>query len=60
MCARVNHCIGRVIVGEVRVVGITVEGELKHPRSGQFEFIPERTDLGSDEPQVLSNERQIP
>jgi hypothetical protein len=45
-----------MILREVRVVWLAVEGELENPCPGQVELVAERTYVGRDDPQVLGKE----
>src|SRR5260370_41326860 len=59
MCARIDHRVWSVVVREMRVVGMTIKGELENAHSGHVEFVAQRTDIGCNNPQVLGYERQI-
>src|SRR5207253_9847364 len=43
-------------VGQVRVVGVTVERELQDARSGQMKFVAQSAHVRRDDPQVLREE----
>src|SRR5262245_9106435 len=43
----------------MRVVRMTIKGELKHSHPGQLELVSKRNHIGSDKPQVLRDERKV-
>src|SRR4029450_7446941 len=55
---RVDDRVGDVVVGQIRIVGMAVEGELQHPRSGNPERAAERGHVWRDRSQVLRDEGQ--
>ena len=58
MSTRVDRGIGHVIVREVRVVGMSIEGELQDACAGHAEPVSKCVYIGCDQPEVFGNERQ--
>src|SRR5271157_2241244 len=58
MGAGINDCVGDVVVGEVRVIGVAVEGKLQNPCPGHVELVAEGTNVWRDHAKILRNERQ--
>ena len=57
--ARVDDPSGALdVFGEVRVVRLSIEGELKHLHPGQGESIPQGLHIRCDHAEILSNQRQ--
>ena len=57
MRAGVHDHVRDVVVREVRVIGMAVEGELEDLRPGQAELVAQGEHVGRDQPQVLGDER---
>jgi len=60
MRPNVRHGIGDEAVRQIRIVRMTVEGELQDSRSGQLKSIPQRLQIRSDDSQIFDDERQRP
>src|SRR4029077_1361523 len=58
VCAGVNHCIGDVVVREIGVIRMTVEGELQDPSPRQLKLVAECVYVRRDQSQILDDERQ--
>jgi hypothetical protein len=56
--AGVYDCICSVILRQMRVIPMSVKGELQHPHPGQTEPVAQRGDVRRDQPQILGEERQ--
>src|SRR5215813_5818445 len=59
MSASVNHRVLAIAVRQMRVVLMTIKGELKHSHPGQFKLVSKHNHVGSDKPQVLGDERTM-
>src|SRR5262249_13815761 len=59
MGARIDDRVFSKIAWQVRVIWMTIESELKDAHSGQGELISKGNHVGSNEPKILSNEREV-
>src|SRR4030095_16253186 len=57
--SRISNGVWAVMVGEMRITRISIEAELEHSNSPQLELIAKRNHIGSDNAEVLGNERQM-
>src|SRR5207248_614783 len=58
MSAGVHDRISVEIVRQVRVIRLSVKGELEHPCPGQLESITKFAYIGCNQAQILGDERQ--
>ena len=58
MRACVSDRVADKVVGKIWIIGLTIEGELKDPGSGQVKLLPKRQDVRSYESQIFGDERE--
>jgi hypothetical protein len=56
--AGINGAVLNVVVRQMRIVRVAVEGELQHTHAGQLELIPQRRYRRRDDSQVLGQQRE--
>ena len=58
MRARVDHGVMDVVLWQVRIVFVPIEGELQNPCAWNLELVAKGFHIRSDETEIFSDERQ--
>ena len=58
MSTRIHDGVLNEIVGKVGIIRMPIEGELQHSCPRHLELVAQRLDVGRNQPQILSDERQ--
>ncbi len=54
--AGVDHCVCRIVVRQVWILGLAIKPKLQDTHSRKVELVAQRVDIGRDVTQILGNE----